>query len=488
MNDQLPFRLSVLAALGLIWGFWYLPLLDLPQHAAQIATAQDLLRGISPWHELVRLNFFSPYWLGYLPALALSFLMPVALAIKCVMTLGFLGYIHFGTRALAHFRAAPYLRWVLIPSWFGFAWQYGFFTFMAATALVLALLPLIDRYAATPNVKDGRKLALGLPLLYAAHGLAFYFTILLTALFGLFYHYKDIKRLMQAALAPLAGVVLPVLHTIMLLILDPQPDAGDITFNFSGRFERMMKTMTGAGPEPLAFLGVLIALLLPLLGRRNRDHRAAAVPFIAVMLTWFAVPSGFASVGFVYHRFSTFILPFAALLISTAPERKRSQIAHAALMALVWTHLAFQAQRNWDFQAEMADFKQAMAPVPNGQRILNLIDGQFTLSEWGGYRLEQIPAWYQAERQGWVDFNFAVYRPMMVRFSGQLPADQLWKMNDDYRKFDWQTLDAGLYDYFVIMHASPLPADLFASAPCGVDVISQAGWWSVIKPRLCTAP
>ena len=64
------------------WGmliFWlapHPPMIDLPEHAAQVALLRDLLLGQSPWGDLFRINLFTPYLLGYALALPLSFLMP----------------------------------------------------------------------------------------------------------------------------------------------------------------------------------------------------------------------------------------------------------------------------------------------------------------------------------------------------------------------------------------------------------------------------
>ena len=49
----------------------YLPLVHLPQHAAQVAALDELLKGKSTWTNLVELNFNTPSLVGYLSWLGL---------------------------------------------------------------------------------------------------------------------------------------------------------------------------------------------------------------------------------------------------------------------------------------------------------------------------------------------------------------------------------------------------------------------------------
>ncbi|MCW0054006.1 hypothetical protein OIV36_31550, partial [Burkholderia pseudomallei] len=56
---------ATVAAAGLL--FWLVPhppMVDLPQHAGQVAILHDLLLGQSPWAPLLRINLFTPYLLG----------------------------------------------------------------------------------------------------------------------------------------------------------------------------------------------------------------------------------------------------------------------------------------------------------------------------------------------------------------------------------------------------------------------------------------
>ena len=69
-----PVWLFLLAALwgaGIFWLAPHPPMVDLPQHAAQVALLRDLLQGASPWADFFRVNWITPYLIGY--GLALLF-------------------------------------------------------------------------------------------------------------------------------------------------------------------------------------------------------------------------------------------------------------------------------------------------------------------------------------------------------------------------------------------------------------------------------
>lgn len=82
----------VLAAALSVWAARYPPLGDLPQHAAQVTLALDLLRGESRWADIVTFNFFTPYLIGYGLIALLAQVFPIATAVKLVLSLSVLAF------------------------------------------------------------------------------------------------------------------------------------------------------------------------------------------------------------------------------------------------------------------------------------------------------------------------------------------------------------------------------------------------------------
>ena len=109
---QILFIGTVLLAGALFWIAPRPPMGDLPQHAAQVALLHDLVNGTSPWADLVRANYFTPYLLGYGLAFVLSFVMPVVSAMKLFLMLAFYAYVAAGVALRKEYEADARLDWL----------------------------------------------------------------------------------------------------------------------------------------------------------------------------------------------------------------------------------------------------------------------------------------------------------------------------------------------------------------------------------------
>ncbi len=168
--------------LTVLWGaliFWvapHPPMGDLAQHAGQVALLRDMLLGQSPWSELFRINLFTPYVLGYGLALPLSLVMPVAAALKLLLSLGYVFFVFMCIKLRREFNADPRLDWLFLLGYFGFAYKWGFFTFLVAAPLGLWFILLSVRHARQPSLRRGVGIvAVGLAML-TSHGLIFVFS------------------------------------------------------------------------------------------------------------------------------------------------------------------------------------------------------------------------------------------------------------------------------------------------------------------------
>ena len=90
---RVVFLLTVALTGATFWISPRLPMVDMPQHAGQVALWRDLVAGQSKWQSLVYINYFTPYLLGYSLAFLLSFIMPVLMALKLTLTLAFYAFI-----------------------------------------------------------------------------------------------------------------------------------------------------------------------------------------------------------------------------------------------------------------------------------------------------------------------------------------------------------------------------------------------------------
>src|ERR1051325_2681351 len=174
-------RLRVLFMLSVLWGaliFWlapHPPMIDLPQHAAQVALLRDMLLGKSPWAEFFRINLLTPYIIGYGLALPLSFFMPIAAALKLLLSLAYIAFVAMCVKLSRHYGADARLDWLFLVSFFGFAYIWGFFTFLVAAPIALWFILLADRYAAHATFKRALGVTVAGLILLASHGLVFLF-------------------------------------------------------------------------------------------------------------------------------------------------------------------------------------------------------------------------------------------------------------------------------------------------------------------------
>ena len=97
-------------------------------------------------------------------------------------------------------------------------------------------------------------------------------------------------------------------------------------------------------------------------------------------------------------------------------------------------------------------------------------------------------AWYQAERGGFVDFNFARYVPQIVRYRpDRMPLH--FNQEDWAQKpaigFDWDRDGAGRYRYIFVRNADLMPASFFPAGRCRPVLRKSSGNWSLFENIDC---
>jgi len=167
-----PLALFVLG-MAIIWAPGRPAMVDIPQHAAQLTMLRDLVLGRSAWASDLQVDLATPYFLGYALALPLAFVISPLAAIKVVLTAAYAAFGLIG-RAIGREMDAPagLDGYYFIP-FFGIAWSYGFFTFLAAAPLGLGLVWPSLRYARRGGAGWGLLVSvLGLATLFS-HGFVF---------------------------------------------------------------------------------------------------------------------------------------------------------------------------------------------------------------------------------------------------------------------------------------------------------------------------
>jgi hypothetical protein len=476
--------------------FWFAPrppMADLPQHAGQVALLHSLLAGEATWRPLVYVNWFTPYFAGYGPALLLSWLMPVLAALKLLLALAYLGFVAAHVALRRALAADPRLDWLVLPSFFGIAYAAGLYTFLLAAPLGVLFILLALRHARAPTLATGTLLLAADLVLFFAHGLVFLFANVIGGLF-LLLKARPIARLVVTA-APYLGVgVLVLAYSLARLRFETVPADDPWSFFWGWDALRLSLPTLWAGwstedPHDLLF-AVLFAVLLaaPLVLKSAVGRGEALVPFLVVALVWLVVPLRAQGTGLIYLRFALFVLPFYALLFRPRPTMPGG--ARVLVLPLAcWVFLAAHTDRLLAFARESAPFEQVLAAARPGERALaavfdptSVTGAEFAYIHW--------PSWYQAERGGFVDFNFGRFLPQIVRYRpDRLPARfgrEDWAQNPG-QGFDWERDGAAAYRYFFVRHMGPLPQAFFPAGQCRPVLVRAAGDWSLFENVRCRA-
>jgi hypothetical protein len=495
--ERLAFLATVLFAGATFWFAPRPPMTDLAQHAGQIALWRDLLMGTSKWESLVYINYFTPYLLGYGLALLASFVLPVAAALKVVLALAYYGFVAACVALRRQLGGDRRLDWLFVPAFFGYAYAWGFYTFLVAAPFGVLLIVVAHRYAERPTVVRGAVLLLCDLTLFFAHGLVFLFANIIG---GAFLLLKG-RRLAQLlpALLPYAAVGLwCTVYTLVRLRVETSSVGDPFDVNWAWDLTRLnfplfaMTWPVGFYRSDLSF-GLLAVLLLatPLMlgARLNRQDATVFVPFAVTICVWLVVPDGWMNSWSLYQRFALFLLPFYALLFRPPASPRRGIVRQALLPLICWSFLAIHTQWLLAFADESAAFDDVLAATEPGHRALSLVFepvGTATLNA-GAYW--HFPLWYQAEKGGFVDYNGAGWVGPVVRFRpDRVPAAFVVGARFEWRHpryFDWMRDHAGIYRYFFVRHEGPLPQGYFPSGQCAPRLLKSAGEWSVYENVNC---
>lgn len=459
--------IALVAALGaVLLAHRDLPMLDLPQHAVQIATW-------TRWSELaagdraaIELNVHTPYLLAYGLARALSPAIGVLPALKLIIWLAALGNV-FALRLLARRLGHPqWLGLLGLPLTFGFSFYFGFVSFLLATPLVTAAVAVAYEHAARPRWASGLALAGLLCVTLVAHGFALAISL------------SSVAPLLAlgpgGGTKPLAPRMAPLLPPIALALLWLTPALHEPSVNAfsirSDRFARWLPMLVGAGSfRDVAAMALAVLCLGVLVLGLGRPVRAPGrLGFLAVAVAGYAlIPEMLWNTAFLHERLVAFLVPGA--MLACAPRRPGSWLSEkagalATLACATW--LAVFALRLSAFNHEMADYHALTERLPSGLRLRPLIFDRDSRAFPGVPAYVHVSAYYHVEKGGFPAYWFAVQRAAVIRY--RVGHGPLMTPGSEWvpERFD-AAREADRYDYFLVRGKSAEPA-LFVSSPLPV--------------------
>ena len=486
--------LTVLAGVGMMWLAPRLPMGDLAQHAGQVALWRDLLTGQSPWSELVRINLMTPYLIGYGLMLPISFVFSMEDTTRIAISLGFLSFVAAAITLRRQLGSDRRLDWMFLLSYFGFAWKWGFLTFLLASPVGLVFLVLAHRHGQVPALRRGIALWIcGLVLLFS-HGLIFLAMVWLGGMLAL--HFVVLGRPRRPAARLWPYVALSACALLFRLLTQDMNGAMQIEgFDYGtpilkrfGYLLVCLGDMNNTGSMALPLLTVL-GLALPFLLGLKANRREALVLAGSFALLLAMLPTDALQTGLLFPRFALFVPPMLAIAFAAAPQGSqtsaRSLAALGLAMIAVWSVLVIQASRIHSFARESRPFETLLAAAEPGKRALAMV---FELESDAAVHdsvYMHYASWYQADKHGFVDFNIADFHPQVVRFKpGKSPGiNQLFGWNPE--KYAFSGLDMTIYTYFFVRGSSGQVGKLKRSSPCNVQTLAEDHEWYLLEQSQC---
>ena len=476
-----------------VWVSTYPPMVDLPQHAAQIALLHNLHDPSFRFADLFWINWFTPYLLGYLVIYAITPVLGIVSAAKLVVSLALLG-IPICT-ALLMFETGADVYWALltIPSVYGFSYSWGFVNFIVAAPLGLLFLALVMRQVRRPSLHRSFWLAMLAVLLFFSHALIciFFGMIALAYIAAETGNLRHTIRLCAPIATPLPIMLLWYLKTKSNALAQEavvwdlgwmsSPNAIALGGRITGFFPRLL----GLEPRPMCLgLGVLLFVLPFLAGARPVKRLAVWIPLAICVSTLLFAPTKVFSGWAVAYRFTIFVLPFFVLGLRQSGVVRPLWRAATLLLLVAW--LAITTRTTLHYNAEARSFNRILSSMEPNQRALSLMYIPDT-NLFSAPVFLHYPAWYSATRQGVVDMNFALWPVELVRYR---PADTPpigigfeWHP----QRFRWTESGGSSYRYFVVHAEGEVGSLVFAWAPCRVSLAAQAGnWWLYEKDPGCS--
>ena len=454
-----------------------LPLVDLPQHAAQIAT---WVRWDARVPEIVgryELNFRTPYLLAYPIARALAPLVGPIVALKLVVWLAIVGNQLALTGLAQRLGHDRWLGLFGVVTAMGLCFYFGFVSFMLAIPLAVWSLSLALAHAALPRLATGAFLGLVLCLLLSAHGVAF---VMGAGCVGL------LLLRGKAGLVPrLAPFVAPAVLIAVWLLPGPagQRIGGDSFDVTPRRIVELPALLVGMGASDhfavvlgLTLLGVTAWTLR---GRLCRSPERL-LPLVLLLLAFLFFPAMFRGIVLLHTRLPCFLLPLVLLAIEPARSESRpgAERPRAAILATLLVWLAVLGVRLVAFNREAADFHDLEAKLPAGLAMRPLVFERDTRVFPGVPAYLHYSAYYYVEKGGTQGYSFAMYPISVVRLKPDvritMPGGAEWRPD----LFRASEIDE--YDYFLVRSDEDRGPELFGSARVGLDA-HVGSWWGYRK-------
>ena len=473
-------REHVVAALGAaaclvpIWSAGYLPTVDLPQHAAQIALWTHDGDPIFFPPGVYRFHWFTPYLGAYLLARAFAVVFSIPVALKLTVSVAAVAVPLSTLSLLRVARGDAWWALAAAPLAFGVSFYSGFLNFLLAIPVAILLIAATLRYAENPSSRGGVLVAMSSFGLALCHALAFGVGAGIAAA-GLWVAPGDLRVKVRGTLFAVAPLPLVAAWAASVWLREAHVRT---EMHWAGLPTRLFRAPAALVGSPEAVMGwialAVVAAVVVVLGVRVRARRGTLGALAAGTLFYAAAPDAAFHTVVLPERFPA-LLAVLALCLLRMPESRRARrgvVALIAALSLAWSaHLAVRFRA---FDREMSGLETVLAHTEPG-KILRMVPVDAQSRSAPGYPVFwNVGAWYQVEKGGHVGFSFSQLFPVLVQYRETPPwAEPIWAKRGELQ---WRPADRDV-DYFLFHSESVDPEESF---PMGADrprLIARDGAW-----------
>jgi len=492
----------------LLWGIlipWLSarpPLIDLPHHVGQIALLADHFSNNPSWANLVNLNLFTPYLVTYLLVFVLSQVFTLLVSLKIVLSLCFAGFIASCVLLRKEFGSNAQLDWLFFIGYFGYAWTFGFISFLFAAPIGLILIWTTCRLINSEKSRWGIMFLLIGILLLLSHGLMFGFIFLIC--FGIYFQKMVLSGFSFNKSIPFIALSIFCI-SFMAIAAYFQPKGMNDGFefaqiywnyNFAARVkEFLVYPLDQSFRWGLPLVPVLLITPFLISSRLQFFRSPAVIPFFIFIAIFFTCPTYALKIQYLYQRFIIIMFPFFSFLFIASPQINRSArqfdlnalIAKAVLITCVWVQFWTVTTEIRAYAKESKDFELILGLLEPRSRALYLpLNAESDAQNRDNIYLH-YGQWYQAEKNGFVDFNFAWTPAMIMRFEDNNSSPIKPGFEWESSKFNWQKHEGTTFRYFIFKSKKEIdPLIFFAGAPCSPHKIFNQGEWQVFERSVCS--
>lgn len=470
---------AVALALGCcaVLPFWvgdYMPLADLPQHAAQISIAQHWSDPDFGYQMQYSVNWYSSQLLAYNITRAFAVVLPLTSAIKLVLSLAVLALAASVDWLVRTMGGDRWWGLLAFPLGFGFSMYWGMYNYVVAIPVGIVLIIFCLRYASAPSLGRAGGVLLGANVLFFIHSLILaYAGLVSVSVIAARAPGLRNKLLGWAALAS-------VLPTVALWwsVQGARPSTATTLMEAdlgAHRLRHLFAFQVSAESEPSFQTAVgLGLLLLPFaLGARFSRERWRYLPLLVTLAVFALAPRAALDIDLIYERFAVFVLP--ALLCALEPGVVGSW-RRLAVGGLVGAQLLGVAWAFFRFDREARSLDDVLAKTEPHKRLLYMPVEQ-TSRAVPHEVYSHFGSWYQVRRGGVADFSFAELYPAWYRYRPGSEPNLPKEFDSHADHFRYDLHDGQRYDYF-LAHGPVVP-EWFVAAPDRVRRIMSIGEWTL---------